>query len=179
MKWMLRSFLVLLVPLQLSATEPSGIAKTPVDLEKAVEKLSISLDRLAMLLEKDAAVRAEEREARRVELAVAVMGLRYRKIDRLEGEIQQMGREEEEFAKQIKLMNAEAEQLRNQGRTERGQVSEQAKGAIGEVELRIRLEEERIAGLGERKAALQNDLTAEQRRLVSVQAILDAWMEKQ
>jgi len=150
-----------------------------VDLRAPVEKLTASLDRLAALLEKEVALQSEEREARRVELAVGIMGLRYNKIDRLEAEIQGISRQEEEFPEVMQLMKADVERLDKQSRTETGQLSEDAKDTIARVELQIRLEEERIARLRERKLFLQGDLTAEQRRLASTEAILDAWMEKQ
>jgi hypothetical protein len=47
------------------------------------------------------------------------------------------------------------------------------------MEIRLKLREERAAKLVERKGLLQNDLTQERRRLVNIEAILEAWMEKQ
>lgn len=179
MNWMLRFLLVLVVPLQVWAGEPPAPAKPQIDLGTALEKLTGSVDRLAVLLERELAFRAEEKETRRVELAVGIIGLRYRTIDRLETEIQQIAREEEESGRPLELMKAEEEQLGKQGRAVGGQLTEEAKGAIALIELRIKMEEERIAKLGDRKLALQNDVTAEQRRLAAVEAILDAWMEKQ
>jgi hypothetical protein len=179
MNWILGAFVVAMVPIHVWASEPPSHMESPACPGPAILKLTSSVDRLAGLLEKDMAFRAEEREARRVEVAVTVIGLRYRKIDRLETEIQQISREEDESAPSISRMKAGVDQLGKQGRAESGALTEEAKAAIAEVELQIRFEEERIARLRERKIVLQNEVSAEQRRLASVEAILDAWMEKQ
>jgi len=47
------------------------------------------------------------------------------------------------------------------------------------LDLRIKSQQDRSARLRERALELQNDVTAERRRLANVEAVLDAWMEKQ
>jgi chromosome segregation ATPase len=153
-------------------------AQTPADVPLAIEKLAASVDRLAVLLEREIALRSEDREARRVEVAVGILGIRYRKIDQLEGEIGRLGRDEDEFRQQIGELRAEIEALDRQGRAEDGQLGREAKQIIDEVERRTALLEERVRGLGEKKLLLQNDLAAEQRRLSSLEAFLDAWLER-
>ena len=81
MNWMLRPLLVLVLPIQAWAGDPPAQVNLQADLGSGIEKLTASLNRLAVLLEKDVAFQAEEREARRVELAVGIMELRHRKID--------------------------------------------------------------------------------------------------
>ena len=179
MNWMLMSFLVLFMSTRAWAGDPAADVNPQADLGSGIEKLTASLDRLAVLLGQKLAFQAEEREARRVEVAVGIMGLRYRKIDRLEAEIQQTSREEPELSKQIGLMKAEVDQLGKQARVDSGEINEAAKGEMELMERRIRMEEERLARLGQRKVELQNDVAAEQRRLGNLEAILEAWMEKQ
>lgn len=146
----------------------------------AVEELTASLDRLARLLEKDLAFRSEEREVRRVEVAVGILGLRYRKVDQSEAEIRRISHEEEEFPERMRQVKADLEILDKRGRAEAedGQLSDMMKYAIAEEEMRIRSEEERMARQRERRLILENQLTAEQRRLADLEAILDAWLDK-
>jgi chromosome segregation ATPase len=177
MNWVLRSAIVFVLPLQYLAAEPEGREQSP-DLAKSIAALAGAVDRLAGELAKDVAVRAADKEARRVEIAVSVMGLRYRKIDRLEGEIQSATREEEESARQLEFMKAQADQLRKQGRTENAELGEGARAEMAIVELRIKSEEDRIAHLRERAGALQNEVAAERRRVASLEALLDRWMEE-
>ena len=179
MRLMLRSVLVFFVPLQIWASDLPPDATPPREFGASIDKLAVALDRLAGLVEKDLAIRADEREARRVEVAVGIMGLRYRKIDRLEAEIQQSNHEEEEIARHLGLMKAEADQLDKQGRTESGELTQAAKNEIAMLDLRIKSQQDRSARLRERALELQNDVTAERRRLANVEAVLDAWMEKQ
>jgi len=179
MNSLFRSVVVLVVPLPLLAAEAPPMAMPPPELGTAIHALTGAVERLAATLERDASSRADEQEDRRVEVAIGILEMRYRKIDRLEAEIQAIGREEEEFERQIGFMKAEVEQLDRQGRAESGQLTVEARGAIDQMELRIRLEEERIARSRERALVLQNDVTAEQRRLAGVEAIIDEWMEKQ
>jgi len=179
MNRMLTSLLVCVAPLQVWAGEPPVQAELAETLGTAVARLTASLDRLAVLLEKEVELQSEEKEARRVEVAVGIMGLRYRKIDRLEAEIERINREEEEFPELMQLIKADMERLDKQGRAESGQLSEEARDAIAKAELQVRMEEQRITRVRERRLGLQNDLMAEQRRLASLEAVLDAWMEKQ
>jgi hypothetical protein len=81
--------------------------------------------------------------------------------------------------RQGKLVRAAVEQVGKQDRADGGQLSETAKNEIAAMELRSRLEEERSARLRQRKVALQGDVAADQRRLGNVEAVLDAWIEKQ
>ena len=179
MKWMLTSLLALVIPIKALSGDPPAEANLQADLGSSIEKLTASLDKLALRFEQQVTFQAEEREARRVEIAVAIMALRYRKIDRLEMEIERIGREKGDLAKHIELTREEMEQVGKQGRAEGGQLSDEAKGAIASMEQQVRLEEGRIVDLGQRELVLQNDATTEQRRLTKVEAILDAWMEKQ
>ena len=179
MKWMLRAVLLFLVPSQLWAGESVGEAIPPQDLGTTVAKLAASVDRLAGLLEKEMAFRAEEREALRVEIAVGIMGLRYRKIDKLEEEIQDVSRQEEELARQLGLMKAELDQLGKQSQAAGGEPSKGAKVEMTFLELRIKSEEDRIANLRERSSVLQSDVAMERRQLAKVAAMVNEWMEKQ
>lgn len=179
MNFILRLLLVLAIPSALWADEPQSHTEPRADLGSAIEKLATSLDRLTVLLEKDVASRAEDKEARRVEVAVGVIGFRYRKIERFETEMRQVSRDEEHIADEITHMREAAEQYGRQERAENGQLNSDVKDAIANMELQIRLGEDRIARLRERKLVLQNDIVAEQRRLSTVEAVLDAWVESQ
>ena len=81
-----------------------------------------------------------------------------------------------EFAHQI--LQADVEQYESYARAETGQLSEQDKEGIAAMELRIQLEQDRLDRLAERRLLLENDLTAAQRRLSSIESILDAWLDK-
>ena len=59
---------------------------TRSDVAEGVLRLASSVDRLLTMLEKDAQLRTEEKEARRVEVVVAILGIRYRKIAELESD---------------------------------------------------------------------------------------------
>jgi len=166
------------VLLQASASAIPALAQAPADLGASVATLAASVERLATLLEKDLALRSEERNARQVDTAVAILGLRYRKIDQLEREIQGISREDEEFSDHMAMMRVEVERLDTQGRAESGQLSDEMKAEIAQMELQIKLQEDRMARLRDQRLVLQNDLTAERRRLSRVEAILDSWLEK-
>ena len=170
---------VLLTSLRVLAADSPSDAPPARELGRAVDQLKASVDRLAGLLERDVSTRAEDREARRIEIATSIMGLRYRKIERLEGELQGATREAEDSVRGVELMKAQVDQLRKQGRSENGELTDGAKAEIVVAEVRVKSEEDRIVTLRERASVLQNDLAAERRRLTSLEAMLDAWMERQ
>ena len=178
MSWRIRTVLVCVVLLQIPVSAAPVRAQVPEDLGNSVDKLTTTVDRLANLLERELALNAETRETRQVEAAVAILGLRYRKIDRIESELRRIGGEEQEFPDHMAWLKSELDLVNKQDRSETGQLSEGAKDAIEQMELRIRLAEDRMVRLREQKIILQNDLTAEQRRLSHIEAILDTWLEK-
>src|ERR1043165_3044315 len=139
------TLLMFILPLPIWAADAPMEAPPPRDLAAAIDKLAASVDRVLSVLEKELALRAEDREARWIEIAVAIIGLRYRKIDRLESEVQSASREEEESTRQFGFMKAQVDQLRKQGQTDTGEVSEAAKAELTMAELRVKSEEEHIA----------------------------------
>ena len=173
MRGIAKAALVLLLPFSAAAAEPA------TDVGAAIDKLATSLDRLAGLLEKDVASRADEKESKRVELAVGIIGVRYRKIERLEEEIQGNTREEEDIAQQTELMKARVEQFTKQERSENGELSPELKSNLALMEIQSKASEDRAAKLRERNSALQAEVAAEKRKVASVEALIDDWMQKQ
>lgn len=138
--------------------------------------LSESVNRLAKALEKEAGFSAEEREARRVDLAISILGLRYRKIERLEGELRDLLRKEDNWDEAIKMMKAEVEAQEDKRRAELSQTTTEEKRMAASYEKEIKHLEGRITRLAEQKAVVQNQINAERRRLDDLEAIVDAWL---
>jgi hypothetical protein len=137
----------------------------------------VTVDRLVGRLEHDASVDSDDK-TRQVQVAVAILGLRYRKIEQLENEILRISREEEDAPDYEKMMQAELDRFIAAARTESGQLDDAARAEIDAIEQRMILERDRIARLRERKLVLENDLTAAQRRLSHVEAVLDTWLDE-
>ena len=179
MKWMIRMLLICsLLTLQFGAAGSSAQDHSPEDLGSAIDRLTTTVERLTTILDAGTAFESDERETQRVEVAVSILALRYRKIEQLEREIQRISREEEEIPDSMAMMQADVEQYESYARAETGQLSEQDKEGIAAMELRIRLEQDRLDRLAERRLLLENDLAAAQRRLSSIESILDAWLDK-
>ncbi len=171
MNWLPKAALLLVLPLPALAAEP--------EMGAALDKLTASVDRLAGLLEKDAAARAGERDGRRVEVAVAILGVRYRKIDRLEDEIRQNEREEEDLTQGIELTKSQRDEFAKLAQSESGDQSQTDRTRLAMVDAQIKSTEDRIAKLHERTGSLQADVAAEKRRVASIEALVEDWMGKQ
>ena len=177
---LLRSFAVVVLSLPAWGADAPSAAPAPRDAgTTALDKLAGSVDRLVGLLEKEMALRTDERDTRRIEVALGVLELRYKKIDRLESEIQQSNRDEEETSTQLDVMKARADQLRKGLESQDGVPSAQIKDELAVLEIRIKSEEDRLTRMRERRSVLQNDLASERHRLASIEATLDAWLDKQ
>ena len=77
----------------------------------------------------------------------------------------------------LQMMRKELERAEAELRAETDQLTDTAREELDLWEAQIEIEEDRLARLRERKVLLENDLAAEQRRLVRVEAILDDWLE--
>jgi chromosome segregation ATPase len=154
------------------AAEPAPPA---AQVQAAIDRLVAAVDRLAALIEQG---RAEEREERRVQNAVGILMLRQRKIERLEGEIQGIGREIEQIEQRATLMKGQLEQMEAETRAEGGSIAEGPRREIAALELQLKLDQERAARIEGRRALLQGDLAAEQRRVANLEEILETWTER-
>jgi len=148
------------------------------DLDAAIRKLSTAIERLAGAVEKAAASKSEDQESRRIDLAVSVLGLRTRRIERLESQIDSLGREEDESTGTVRFLRERIETVQKEGRTETGELSAEAKREIADVELGIRQLEEQSAKAAERKSALEADLAVERRRVTDLERLVEAWVGK-
>lgn len=148
------------------------------EMSQALGRLTTTIDRLATLMEQSVAIQSEERQTRQVEVAVGILGLRYRKIEQLEEEILRISRQEEEFEGMMTMLNEQRDVIERQSRSEAGQVTDEGREAIRTMETRIQIEEDRIARLQEKKLLLENDLAGEKKRLSHVEAILDTWLDE-
>jgi hypothetical protein len=161
----------------------SGLAGTPRAEEKeapdSLAKLAASVDRLAGLLEQEMRSRVEEKESQRIQVILGVLAVRYRKIDDIESEIRGVESEEDMTREQLALLKSEVDRLEKEARAQDAGPGSDVATEKGSMEIRLKLREERAAKLVERKGLLQNDLAQERRRLVNIEAILEAWMEKQ
>jgi hypothetical protein len=168
-----KATLVLLLSFPVLAAEP------PADAGASIDKLTASVDRLARLLERDAPSRAEEREARRVEVAVGVLGVRYRKIDRLEDEIQRNAREEEELGQAIEMARAQRDEFAKQARGDGGEANPTLRNDLAMFDMHVKRSEDRAAKLRDRNNALQGEVASEKQRVASIEALIDDWLGKQ
>lgn len=144
-----------------------------------IKALTDAVTKLAAVLERQASQRAEEQEARRVDVAASILTLRYRKIERLDAESESIDRDEENSRTSLELMKKNIEQYESQSRTEAGQIPPEAKQAIEQMQLQLKLEEERLVKQRERGALLQAEAESERRRLAGLEAILEDWLEHQ
>jgi len=144
-----------------------------------IKALTDAVTRLASALERQASQRAEEQEARRVDVAASILTLRYRKIERLDTESESIDRDEEASRTSLELMKKQIEQYEQQSKTETGQVPPEAKRVIEQMTLQLQLEEDRIVKQRERAARIQAEAESERRRLAALEAILEDWLERQ
>jgi len=145
------------------------------DMTAAIQRLTSTLERCATLIEKDLSLRASDNENAKVELAVGILGLRYRKIDRMEAEIVRTQREEEDAGEAIQLVKAQLEAMEAELGAA-GQSPEGVKGALAAVEARVKMGEDRLARLTNNRLVLESDLTLELRRLEDLEAVIDGWL---
>ena len=141
-------------------------------------RLGSAINRLAAALEKDAADRAQDKEAARLQIVVGVLGIRYRKIEELESEIRRIEHEEESLKDDLPLMNAEKDRVEAQGKMPDGEPTPGAKEEVDRLEMTIKLQEERIAKFSGQRQQLLNDVTDERHRLTRLEALIDTWLEK-
>jgi len=177
MKPVVKSVLLILLLLPALTGIAAAQADPPEDLQAALTRLTTAVERLVVMLEQREARELAENNARQVAVAVDILQLRYRKIERIEEEIRDIEQEESYFPESQEMLNAEIERVESQGRSETGDLEGWARVEIESMELRIGLEAERIKSLREKKLLLENDLAAEQRRLTAVEAILDEWLD--
>ena len=147
------------------------------------DELAGALDRLtATLLELAESLPGAESNGAcgdmdRVQTAIGILSLRYRKIERIESEIRNIERREEELPASIEMMQQQFERIETELRAETDQLGEGAREELEMWETQIRVEEDRLARIRQRRLLLENDLTTEQRRLTRVEAILDEWLD--
>jgi len=165
-----------LLAVVLLAAAPAA-AQTSGEGEAALSRLADSVDRLARLLEQEQSARAGARETRTVEAAVAILGLRYRKIEQLERRIRQISEEEEDFDSRMELMKVDLDRLEEQLPPAGDPNRSELESAWSDMKLRLKLEEDRIQRQREKRLMLENDLAAEQRRLARLEEILDDWLD--
>ena len=155
----------------------------PEDLSAALSRLSVSLDRLAAAMEKTAAGSDDARAGQRVQVAIGILGLRTRKVERLEAEIRQLGNEGEDIKNQFAVLKAQLEEI-DEKRRQEGQEATPDEIAIqqqmkSQMDRGLVFAEARLRTLEERKTALQTELDAELRGLAGLEAMLSDWLKRQ
>ena len=156
----------------------AAAADPPDALSASLSRLSAALDRLSVALERDAAQRGGEREAQRVQVAVSILGLRTRKVDGVEAELRGAANEEEDLKGQLAAVQAQLADNEDQ------RIREGREATEGEREMReqltrgVRMMEQRIRVLEERRSALQAELSEQLRGLARLEAILNDWLDR-
>lgn len=158
------------------ASVRAGETPQPVT-DASIRRLSAAVERLGALLEKEAVARADERESRRIETVISILGLRTRKIERLESEIESLGREEEEARDAVRRVRERIETIEKEGRTETGEIPADVKREVGEMETGARYAEVRATRAAERRSLLEGDLAAELRRVADLEHLVGTWVE--
>ena len=151
----------------------------PEDTAAALAKLSASLDRLSAAIERQAAAGEDARAGKRVEVAIGILGLRTRKVDRLEAEIRALGNEGEDIRNQLELMKGQMSEVAERAREEGRETSTEERAMREAMEQGQRMAESRIRTLEERKSAMQAELDNELRGLSRLEAMLEDWLKAQ
>lgn len=141
------------------------------------EKLTAAVDRLTAAVEKLAASRAADDAMRRVEVAVSILGLRYRKIERMESEISSLDRQEENDREMVDQMRFQIDAFGKGEPVEGGPSPDQMKLFVAEAETRMAQTEERIQRSRERKSMLQADVERERRGVAALEETVEAWLD--
>lgn len=144
-----------------------------------LERLAASLDRLAAAVEKQASASKDARAAQRVEVAIGILGLRTRKVDRLEAEIRQLGNEGDDLKSQLAVMKGQLEEGDERRRQEARETTAEEREVRQQMDRGLALAEGRVRTLEERKSALQAELDAELRGLSRLEAMLEDWLKDQ
>jgi len=171
----------LVIAWAISLVAASGVSAQTPETEKgdALEKLAGSMEHLAAALEREVGRCEQDKEMQRLQVVTAILGLRYRKIDDIEGEIRSAEREENDVRDHLTLLRVEPDQIDEQARSAEGEANRSAKAEKTALEARVKVQEDRIGKLGERRSLLQGELSEETRRLTHIERILDDWLEKQ
>jgi hypothetical protein len=144
---------------------------------RAIEGVSASLARIAAALEQDARAAGGERELRRVEVAVAALNLRLRRLERLDAELRAFDQEEDEIRSATSRLEDQLARLEDVSADERA--SAEAKRERAELENQITWLGDRGAAIARRRVDAQNELSREESRLASLESILAEWIESQ
>ena len=146
-------------------------------LQKSLDRLNASLEKLVTLLDLQAKREAEEHENRRVEIATEILGVRLRKISDLEDEIKGYESEEETYQDELESSKNQLELLQKQ-RADDGAVPEEIRMQKHAVEENLRMIQRTLDRDAARVLTLQNDLASERKRVDGLEAIVEGWIEK-
>jgi hypothetical protein len=163
----------------LAATAAPAAELPPPELASSLTRLSASLDRLSAALEKNAARSDDASAGQRVQVAVGILGLRMRKVDRLEGEVRGLANEGEEIRNQMEIMKTQFAENDDQRRLEGREMTPEERAMRTQMDVFLVTMEARIRTLDERKSALEAELDAQLRGLSRLEAMLEDWMKQQ
>ena len=151
----------------------------PSELAAAVSRLAAAMEHLSAAMEKEAATASDARNGERVQVAVGILGLRLRKVERLEGNVLQLKTETDDLRNQIGIFKTQFSDKDDQRRQEGRDLTDEEKAMRADMERGMAMAESRIKTMEERKAALEAELDAEMRALSGLENILNDWLKQQ
>jgi predicted nucleic acid-binding Zn-ribbon protein len=166
----------LLAALCCAASFSRAAAEPPPD--APTDRLAAAVERLANLVERESRARKEDSASRRVEVAVAVLGLRYRKMERLEEELKLIDQSEATTREQISMIRSQMEMFSKVQPSESEMTPERKKVVVEEVERQIAILDARIKAGAERRQVVQGELENERRDVAGLEDTVSAWLEE-
>jgi len=149
------------------------------DLAGAVSRLATAMERLSAAMEKQASSTRDTREGERVQVAVEILGLRMRKVERLEGSVAQLKNETDDLRNQLGILKTQFAESDDQRRQEGKELTAEERSMRADMERGLAMAEGRIKTMEERKSGMEAELDAELRGLAGLEAILDDWLKQQ
>ena len=166
-----RMFVAVLAVSQLfvPAAFAEGINNGDADVARELRALSVSLDRLTAILESQAGSEEQDQLFQKLNLAVAYLNFRSRRIEMLERDVQQARAAKGQIESSLNVWLQQQQELAD---GESAIVSEEERQRQDEIEMRIDLIKQRISRLDDEIVSLENKIYELQGQIDSVEAFV-------
>jgi hypothetical protein len=151
----------------------------PPELAGAVSRLAVAIEHMSVAMDKQAANGSDARDRERVQVAVEILGLRMRKVERLESGALQLKNEADDMRNQLAILKTQISESDDERRQEGRELTAEERTMQVSMQRGLAMAEARIKSMEERKSGLEAELDAELRGLSTLEAILNDWLKQQ
>ncbi|PLX93952.1 MAG: hypothetical protein C0619_03720 [Desulfuromonas sp.] len=133
----------------------------------STERLAIAVERLVQLLEQESAVEHEEKQLRKLDIAISYLNFRSRRIEIMDRDLSMTKSERERIEDVLQQWQERKEQLKTAMEEESGEKKKEMEQTLQELELR-----EKAIEL--RRSRIEEDIIIMENKVVDLQNQLDA-----